>query len=74
MRAFNTCYKWAKENNVEAEDILTLKWLQGKVLKEAFKNKRQKTTDALFCKNAVKWSPNIELLDKNSQDTFMHAK
>jgi hypothetical protein len=23
MSAFNTCYKWAKENNVQAEDILT---------------------------------------------------
>jgi hypothetical protein len=23
--AFNTCYKWAEENNVQAEDILTLK-------------------------------------------------
>jgi hypothetical protein len=40
MSAFNTCYKWAKENNVQAEDILTLKILQEKVLKEAFRNKR----------------------------------
>jgi hypothetical protein len=23
--AYNMCYKWAKENNVQAEDILTLK-------------------------------------------------
>jgi hypothetical protein len=28
MSAFNMCYKWAEENNVQAEDILTLKRLQ----------------------------------------------
>jgi hypothetical protein len=28
--AFNMCYKWAEENNVQAEDILTLKRLQEK--------------------------------------------
>jgi hypothetical protein len=39
MSAFNTCYKWAEENNMQAEDILTLKRLQEKVLKEAFRNK-----------------------------------
>jgi hypothetical protein len=50
MNAFNACYKWAKENNMQAEDILTLKRLQEKVLKEAFRNKRQKTIDALFIK------------------------
>jgi hypothetical protein len=33
MSAFNTCYKWVEENNVQAEDILTLKRLQEKVLK-----------------------------------------
>jgi hypothetical protein len=48
MSAFNTCCKWAEENNVQAEDILTLKRLQEKVLKEAFRNKRQKTIDAFF--------------------------
>jgi hypothetical protein len=48
MSAFNTCYKWAEENNVQAEDILTMKRLQEKVLKEAFRNKRQKTIDAFF--------------------------
>jgi hypothetical protein len=25
MSAVNTCYKWTEENNVQAEDILTLK-------------------------------------------------
>jgi hypothetical protein len=35
MSAFNTCCKWAEENNMQAEDILTLKILQEKVLKEA---------------------------------------
>jgi hypothetical protein len=54
MSAFNTCYKWAEENNVQAEDILTLKKLQEKVLKEAFRNKIQKTIDTFFCKYAVK--------------------
>jgi hypothetical protein len=39
MSAFNTCYKWAEEYNVHAEDILTLKRLQENVLKEAFRNK-----------------------------------
>jgi hypothetical protein len=73
MSAFNTCYKWAEENNVQAEDILTLKGLQEKVIKEAFINKRQKTTEAFFCKNAVK-ALNIELMDKNSQYTFIYVK
>jgi hypothetical protein len=48
--AFNTCHKWADENNVQAQDILTLKRLQEKVLKEAFRNKRQKTIDVSFVK------------------------
>jgi hypothetical protein len=50
MNAFNTCYKWAEENNVQTEDILILKRLQKKkkVLKQAFRNKRQKTIDAFF--------------------------
>jgi hypothetical protein len=48
MSAFNTCRKWAEENNVQAEAILTLKRLQEKVLKEALRNKRQKTIDAFF--------------------------
>jgi hypothetical protein len=48
MSAFNTCYKWAEENDVQAENILTLKRLQEKILKEAFRNKRQKTIDAFF--------------------------
>jgi hypothetical protein len=40
MSAFNTCYTriWTEENNVQAEDILTLKRLQEKVLKQAFTN------------------------------------
>jgi hypothetical protein len=42
MHAFNKCYKWAEENNVQAGDILTLKRLHVKVLKEAFRNKRQR--------------------------------
>jgi alkylated DNA nucleotide flippase Atl1 len=42
MSAFNTCYKWAEENNVQAEDILALKRVQEKVLKEALRNNRQK--------------------------------
>jgi hypothetical protein len=48
MSAFNACYKWAEEN-VQAEDILTLKRLQENVLKEAFRKK-----DFFFGKNAVK--------------------
>jgi hypothetical protein len=48
VSVFNTCYKWAEENNVQAEDILTLKRLQEKLLKEAFRNKRHKTTDAFL--------------------------
>jgi hypothetical protein len=42
MCAFNTCYKWVEENNVQAEDIPTLKRLQEKILKEAFRNKDRK--------------------------------
>jgi hypothetical protein len=41
---------WAEENYVQAEDIVTLKRLQEKVLKGAFKNKRQKTIDTFFVK------------------------
>jgi hypothetical protein len=50
MSAINTCYKWAAENNVQTEDILTLKSSQEKFLKEAFRNKRQKTVDFFFVK------------------------
>jgi hypothetical protein len=42
MSALNMFYKWAEENNMQTEDILTLKRLQEKVLKEAFRNKRHK--------------------------------
>jgi hypothetical protein len=45
MNAFNTCYKWTERNNVQAEYMLTLKRLQGKVLKEALRNNRQETID-----------------------------
>jgi hypothetical protein len=48
MSTFNTCYKWAEENNVQAEDILTLKRLQEKVIKETFGNERQKTVDVFL--------------------------
>jgi hypothetical protein len=48
MSACNTGYKWAEDSNMLAEDIMTLKILQEKVLKEAFRNKRQKTVDAFF--------------------------
>jgi hypothetical protein len=37
--------KWAKENKVQAENILTFKRVKEKVLKEAFRDKRQKTID-----------------------------
>jgi hypothetical protein len=47
MSAFIACYKWAEENNVQVEDILTLKRLQERILKEAFRNKK-KTIDAFF--------------------------
>jgi hypothetical protein len=50
MSAFSVCYNCAKGNNVKDEDILTFKRLQEKVLKEAFRNNRQKTTDTLFVK------------------------
>jgi hypothetical protein len=52
MSAFSMCYKWAEGNSVQAEDIHKLKRLQEKVLKDAFRNKRQKTVDAFFCKNS----------------------
>jgi hypothetical protein len=51
-----------------------LKRLQEKVLKEAFRNKRQKTIDDFFVKAQWNEDLNSELMDKNSQDTFMHAK
>jgi hypothetical protein len=43
--AFATCYKWAEGNYVQAEDILTLKDCKKKVLKEAFRKKKQTTID-----------------------------
>jgi hypothetical protein len=39
VSAFNTCYKWAEENNVQVEDILTLKRLQEKVIKKHLETK-----------------------------------
>jgi hypothetical protein len=42
MRAFNTCYKWAEENNEQAEDILTMKRLQEKCLKQGLGTKDRK--------------------------------
>jgi hypothetical protein len=49
--------------------------LQEKVLKEAFRKKRQKTIDAFFFVK-TQWNEalNIELMDKNSQYTFMYVK
>jgi hypothetical protein len=49
--------------------------LQEKVLKEAFRNKREKTIDAFFFVK-TQWNEalNIELMDKNSQYTFMYVK
>jgi hypothetical protein len=47
MNAFNTCYKWAKENNMQAEDILTLKRQQEKSSKRGISKQKQKTM-ALF--------------------------
>jgi DNA-directed RNA polymerase specialized sigma subunit len=47
---FNKCYKWAKENNVHSEHILTWKRLQETVLKEAFGNKSHKIIDTFFVK------------------------
>jgi hypothetical protein len=47
--ATSTCViNWPEENSVQAEDIPTLKILQEKLLKEAFRNKRQKTINAFF--------------------------
>jgi hypothetical protein len=37
----STRYKWEEENNMQAKDIVTLKRLQEKVLKEAFRNKTE---------------------------------
>jgi hypothetical protein len=45
----STRYKRAEENTMQPEDILTLKRLQEKVLKEAFRYKREeKTIHAFF--------------------------
>jgi hypothetical protein len=64
MSAFNTCYKWAEENSVQGEDILTLKRLQ----------ERQKVIDFFFVKTKWNEAVNVELMDKNSQYTFMYVK
>jgi hypothetical protein len=41
MSAINTCYKWVNENNVQTEDILTLKRLQEEVLKRHLEKKTE---------------------------------
>jgi hypothetical protein len=51
-----------------------LKRLQEKVLKEAFRNKRQKTIDVSFVKMQWNEALNIELMNKNSQYTFTYVK
>jgi hypothetical protein len=50
ISVFNVCYKWVEENTVQAEDILTLKRLQEKVLIEAFRNKHRKLLSFFFVK------------------------
>jgi hypothetical protein len=50
MSAFNTCHKWAKENSVQAEDILALKRLQEKVLKRHLETKDRKLLMLFFVK------------------------
>jgi hypothetical protein len=65
MSAFNTCYKWAEENNVQADDIFTFKSMQERVLKKAFRKKDRKL---------INFFVDIELMDKNSQYTFMFVK
>jgi hypothetical protein len=49
-----------------------LRRLQEEVLKEAFRNKRQKTTDTFL----TQWNEALytELMDKNSQYIFMYVK
>jgi aspartate carbamoyltransferase catalytic subunit len=43
MSAFNTCYKWAEENNMQAEDILIMYRLQKeKVLMRHLETKGKK--------------------------------
>jgi hypothetical protein len=46
-----------------------------KVLKQAFRNKRQKTIDAFFFVK-TQWNEalNIELMDKKSRYTFIYVK
>jgi hypothetical protein len=48
MSAFNTCYKWAEENNVQTEDILTLKRLQENILKSVIRKKKTEEVRHLF--------------------------
>jgi hypothetical protein len=54
MSASNKCYKWAEENNVQAEDIRSLKRFQQKVLKRHLETINGKLLTIFFCKNAVK--------------------
>jgi hypothetical protein len=50
--------------------------LQEKVLKEAFRYKREEKTIHAFFFVKTQWNKalNIELMDKNSQYTFMYAR
>jgi hypothetical protein len=50
MSAFNTCYKWTEENNVQAEYILTLKRFQEKGLKWVIRIKDRRRLTFLFAK------------------------
>jgi hypothetical protein len=52
MNAFNTCYKWTEENNVRAQDILTLQIARKSFKRGIWKQKTEKF-DAFF--NAVKY-------------------
>jgi hypothetical protein len=55
--AFNTCYKWAEENNVQAEGILKLKKIARKNSKKKAITKKNKKLLTLFKKKQSEIKP-----------------
>ncbi|GJQ73224.1 hypothetical protein Trydic_g13603 [Trypoxylus dichotomus] len=54
ISSFNTCIKWAEENAVDLEDILLLKRLQEKAVKESLSARKESAIETYFMEGSVK--------------------
>lgn len=50
LASFNTCVQWAEENNISAEDIMTLRKLRENVFKKNFTARKQNLITSYFKK------------------------